>query len=239
VHPTLGPIDELPPFDDAGINAVGAPMNLQPPTVFTTPVKFMIPCQGQSDVSTLSVYLYNGTDWVLACDASGDVRPGGEGWMVPGSRKDHNATTPPTIEIKAYHFTGVQAAAPASAATNSPSTPLSPSGGGGSGGCFIATAAFGSYISPHVKILRDFRDACLLTNRAGQGFVRLYYKYSPPMADFIADHEGLKTVVRYALYPLVRLSYIALHTTPAQQAFIAFGLVFACSGIVMVRRRVK
>ncbi|MFH1675096.1 MAG: YncE family protein [Pseudomonadota bacterium] len=88
---------------------------------------------------------------------------------------------------------------------------------GGGGGCFIATAAFGSYMEPHVKILRDFRDACLLTNRAGQAFVRLYYKYSPPVADFIADHEGLKTVARYALYPLVGLSYVALHTTAAQQ----------------------
>jgi YVTN family beta-propeller protein len=88
---------------------------------------------------------------------------------------------------------------------------------GGGGGCFIATAAFGSYMEPHVKILRDFRDACLLTNRAGQSFVRLYYKYSPPVADFIADHEGLKTVVRYALYPLVGLSYVALHTTATQQ----------------------
>ncbi len=87
----------------------------------------------------------------------------------------------------------------------------------GGGGCFIATAAFGSYMESHVKILRDFRDVYLLTNRAGQSFVRLYYKYSPPVADFIADHEGLKTVVRYALYPLVGLSYVALHTTATQQ----------------------
>ncbi|MFH1675094.1 MAG: carboxypeptidase-like regulatory domain-containing protein [Pseudomonadota bacterium] len=112
-------------------------------------------------------------------------------------------------------------------------------GGGSGGGCFIATAAFGSYISPHVKILRDFRDACLLTNRAGQGFVRLYYKYSPPVADFIAKHGILKAAVRCGLYPLVGLSYVALHTTPAHQVSIVLGLVFAFSGIVMVRRRVK
>ncbi len=107
------------------------------------------------------------------------------------------------------------------------------------GGCFIATAAFGSYMEPHVKILRDFRDACLLTNRAGQGFVKLYYKYSPPVADYIAEHGTLKAAVRCGLYPLVGLSYVALHTTPAQQALMVFGLVFAFSGVVMVRRRVK
>jgi len=112
-------------------------------------------------------------------------------------------------------------------------------GGNGGGGCFIATAAFGSYMEPHVKVLRDFRDACLLTNRAGQVFVKLYYKYSTPVADFIADHEGLKAAVRCALYPAVGLSYIALHTTPAQQAFMMLGLVFVFSGAVMVKRRLR
>ncbi|MBN2179863.1 MAG: thrombospondin type 3 repeat-containing protein [Deltaproteobacteria bacterium] len=109
VDPKLGPIDELPPFDEPGVDAVGAPLNLQPPTIFSTPVKILIPCPGVSDVSKLSVYLYNGTEWVLALDADGNVQPGGEGWVVPGSRVDHNETTPPTIEIKVYHFSGVQA----------------------------------------------------------------------------------------------------------------------------------
>ena len=140
VQPTLGPIDELPPFDDTGIEAVGAPMNLQPPTVFNTPVKILIPCPGEPDVSILSVYLYNGTDWVEACDATGNVLPGGEGWMVDGSRDNNNSTTPPTIGIKVYHFSGAQAGnavqpapAPAPAATSD--------GGGGGGGCFISTVA--------------------------------------------------------------------------------------------------
>lgn len=108
VQPTLGPTDELPPFDEAGVDGVGVPMNLQPPTVFTTPVKIFIPCPGHADVSSLSVYLYNGTNWVLACDTSGNVRPGGYGCIVPNSRLNHNNGTPSTIEIKVYHFTGVQ-----------------------------------------------------------------------------------------------------------------------------------
>jgi len=235
VQPTLGPTNDLPPFDEDGVDAVGVPMNLQPPTVFTTPVKIFIPCPGHTDVSSLSIYLYNGTAWVPACNTAGDLLPDGEDWIVPGSRVNHQGTSPPTVEIKVYHFTGVQAAASTSSASATPSG----GGGGGGGGCFIATAAFGSYISPHVKILRDFRDACLLTNRAGQGFVRLYYKYSPPVADFITEHGSLKATVRCGLYPLVGLSYVTLHTTSTQQALIAFGLVFAFSGIVMVRRRVK
>jgi hypothetical protein len=209
VHPTLGPIDELPPFDDTGIDAVGAPMNLQPPTVFTTPVKIMIPCPGHPDVSTLSVYLYDGTDWVLACDGAGNVQRDGEDWMVPDSRQNHNGTTPPTIEIKVYHFTGVQAGSASSSAAAPPG-----GGGGGGGGCFIATAAFGSSMADDVVILKEFRDNILLKNSVGRSFVRFYYELSPRLADYIEGHKSLKTAVRIGLIPLVGISYSTLHFGP-------------------------
>ena len=69
--------------------------------------------------------------------------------------------------------------------------------------CFIATAAYGSYLDPHVKILRDFRDNVLLKNRLGQILIDYYYEYSPPIASKISEHESLKTVTRIALTPLV------------------------------------
>ncbi len=83
-------------------------------------------------------------------------------------------------------------------------------GGGGGGGCFIATAAFGSMMEPHVKILRDFRDHFLLHNSLGKGFVRLYYAYSPPVADFIKKHDGLRLTVRISLLPVVGVSWVAI-----------------------------
>ena len=43
--------------------------------------------------------------------------------------------------------------------------------GGSGGGCFIATAAYGSMMAPHVRILRDFRDRILLQNSIGKGSV--------------------------------------------------------------------
>ena len=82
--------------------------------------------------------------------------------------------------------------------------------GGGGGGCFIATAAYGSLIEPHVKILRNFRDRFLITNIVGRSFVNLYYKYSPPLADFIAKHHNLRMMVRLTLFPLVGISWVAL-----------------------------
>ena len=82
--------------------------------------------------------------------------------------------------------------------------------GGGGGGCFIATAAYGSLMAPHVKILCEFRDRILLPNRFGKSFVDFYYKHSPPAANFIAEHGDLRAMVRVALVPVVGISWITL-----------------------------
>jgi hypothetical protein len=75
------------------------------------------------------------------------------------------------------------------------------------GGCFIATAAFGSPMERHVTILKNLRDTYLLQCALGRSFVTTYYKYSPPLAHFISKHETLKVAVRISLMPLVAVSY--------------------------------
>jgi uncharacterized repeat protein (TIGR03803 family) len=97
-------------------------------------------------------------------------------------------------------------------------------GGGSGGGCFIATAAYGSYLDPHVKALRYFRDRYLLTCAPGKLFVRLYYRFSPPMAIFIARHETARTVTRLLLSPVV---------ASVEHPFLAFLLV----GLIIALRR--
>jgi hypothetical protein len=58
-------------------------------------------------------------------------------------------------------------------------------------------------MAKEVVLLRQFRDRHLMTNAAGRAFVRLYYRYSPPLARFIRGHDRLRAVVRSGLRPVV------------------------------------
>jgi len=87
------------------------------------------------------------------------------------------------------------------AADPNPPTPSSEDEGGG--GCFIATAAFGSPLAKEVTFLKSFRDNFLLKNSLGRSFVKFYYKFSPSLADYLRKHESLKTTARLTLIPIV------------------------------------
>jgi len=80
--------------------------------------------------------------------------------------------------------------------------------GGGGGGCFIATAAYGSVLARDVATLRKFRDHYLLTNVPGQWFVKMYYRYSPPIANKLAKSPTLKALTKGLLFPLVAVSRV-------------------------------
>ena len=69
----------------------------------------------------------------------------------------------------------------------------------GSGPCFIATAAYGTPTAKQIDLLRQFRDVVLLRSTVGSRFVALYYRLSPPIANFIAANELFTTLVRELL----------------------------------------
>ena len=77
--------------------------------------------------------------------------------------------------------------------------PPSPPGDGNGDGCFIATAAYGTSTAAEIDNLRAFRDEVLLQNSLGSQLVNLYYEVSPPVADFISEHDVLRTLVRELL----------------------------------------
>ena len=106
--------------------------------------------------------------------------------------------------------------------------------------CFIATAAYGTPMAPQIEVLRDFRDQCLLANPVGEALVDFYYKASPPIAEFIAEHPSLKPIVRTGLVPVVAMSTVAVNTTLAEKIAILGLLVLVSTALtvwVIWRRR--
>lgn len=86
--------------------------------------------------------------------------------------------------------------------------------------CFVATAAYGSFLDPHVTTLRQFRDQYLMPYTWGRELVQLYYHYSPPLADLIARHDSLRTLTRAVLTPMVYAI-----TYPLAFGILALGLL--------------
>jgi uncharacterized repeat protein (TIGR02543 family) len=93
---------------------------------------------------------------------------------------------------------------------------------GKDGGCFIATAAYGSPLHPYVMILRDFRDKYLMSNKLGRKFVDLYYEYSPFAAGLITRNKPIKVIVRIHLIPIIVLSYSMIHLGPITTGVFIF-----------------
>lgn len=75
---------------------------------------------------------------------------------------------------------------------------------GKSEGCFIATACYGNYNAHEVLVLREFRDAKLLSNPLGKVFVSVYYTISPSIAARISKSNISKDLIRrYFIQPIV------------------------------------
>ncbi len=134
-------------------------------------------------------------------DADATINPGADEVCSDGADNNCDGDIDENCEEPVGN-TGGQGDADAETA----SAPASSSGGGGNGGCFIATAAFGTPLAHQVILLSQFRDQYLLTNTWGLKLVEWYYKNSPPMADYIAKRDTVKVLVRICLLPLLFLA---------------------------------
>src|ERR1051326_4614423 len=86
-------------------------------------------------------------------------------------------------------------------------------------GCFIATAAAGSESAPEVLVLRRFRDELLLSCHVGRCFVSTYYRFSPPLATFIARHRSLRLAVYHCFVrPASRLAMAVMPPSPSKRS---------------------
>ena len=72
--------------------------------------------------------------------------------------------------------------------------------------CLIATATFGSELTPQVQYLRYFRDNYILSTASGTAFMEVfdsvYYSFSPQIAEYEREQPWMQSTVKVALYPL-------------------------------------
>ena len=94
----------------------------------------------------------------------------------------------------------------------------------GSDGCFIATAAYGSYEHDYLYVLRDFRDD-VLSSISGQWFVQQYYQHSPPFARWLGDQAWARSIVRVALLPVIGTAWFLQQTGDIQALLFMLGLI--------------
>jgi predicted phosphodiesterase len=80
-------------------------------------------------------------------------------------------------------------------------------------GCLIATATYGSELSPQVQFLREFRDNSVLSTFAGSNFMtifnKFYYSFSPNVASGISDNLLLRDAMKHILYPLIGILHVS------------------------------
>jgi len=104
--------------------------------------------------------------------------------------------------------------------------------------CFIATAAYGEPWDEHVTTLRRFRDSVLANSSLGRDFVAAYYRHSPPIADAIRERPWARTLVRWALAPVVVAAGAANGDSQSQAwLLLAASLLCATAGAHRLRGR--
>ena len=95
------------------------------------------------------------------------------------------------------------------------------------GGCLIATAAYGSELSPQVQLLREIRDNQLLNTEAGSAFMGtfndVYYSFSPTIADMERESPMFKEIVKISLTPMLS-SLTIMENAESESEVLSLGL---------------
>jgi len=124
------------------------------------------------------------------------------------------------------------------------------------GGCLIATATYGSELSPQVQQLRELRDNTLLQTSLGSafmtGFNQFYYSFSPTIADWERQNPIFKEAVKLTITPLITsLSLLNYVDIDSEAEVLGYGISLILLnigmyvvtpvgiGLVLVRRKKK
>ena len=123
------------------------------------------------------------------------------------------------------------------------------------GGCLIATAAFGSEMSPQIQFLREIRDGKVMATQSGlafmNGFNQFYYSFSPAVADYERENPAFKEAVKLTLTPLLAsltlLQYVDIDSESEMLGYgigiilLNIGMYFVAPAILItkIRKRVN
>ena len=95
------------------------------------------------------------------------------------------------------------------------------------GGCLIATATYGSELSPQVQLLREIRDNQLMNTESGAAFMStfndIYYSFSPVIADMERESPLFKEVVKVGLTPMIS-SLSLMESANSESEVLGLGL---------------
>ena len=84
-----------------------------------------------------------------------------------------------------------------------------------SGGCYVATAVYGSYDCPEVWTLRRYRDNILAETWYGKAFIKTYYAISPTLVKWFGHTEWFKKMWKGKLDSMVKkLQANGVESTP-------------------------
>lgn len=72
-----------------------------------------------------------------------------------------------------------------------------------SGGCYVATAVYGSYDCPQVWTLRCYRDNVLAKTWYGKAFIQSYYAVSPTIVKWFGKTEWFNSIFRKILDSMI------------------------------------
>ena len=121
------------------------------------------------------------------------------------------------------------------------------------GGCLIATAAFGSELSPQVQLLREIRDNTILQTESGTtfmtGFNQFYYSFSPAIANYERENPAFKETVKITLTPLLAsltlLQYVDIDSETEMLGYgigiilLNIGIYFVAPAVLIAKVRKK
>ena len=106
------------------------------------------------------------------------------------------------------------------------------------GGCLIATATYGSELAPQVQQLRELRDNSLLNTKSGTAFMesfnKIYYSFSPIIADYERENSVFKEAVKLTLTPmLTSLSILNYTDMDSESSVLGYGIGIVTLNILM------